>query len=75
MPIRRDSAGGNSGDNSNWPTSLAGKKLADEVKASKLSAEGQARLTRKIIDYEASKGGEMTKTFARLVRKEIRAAG
>ena len=61
-------------DKITWPTTFGGKALADEVKASNLSAEDQAKLTRKIIDYEASKG-EMTKTFARIVRKEIRAAG
>jgi hypothetical protein len=74
MPSRRDSTDGKKPDKITWPTTFGGKKLADEVKASNLSAEDQARLTQKIIDYEGNKG-EMTKTFARLVRKEIRAAG
>ena len=74
MPTRQDPNHGKSPDKITWPITFGGKKLADEVKASTLSAEAQARLTRKIIDYEANKG-EMTKTFARLVRKEIRAAG
>jgi len=74
MPSRHDPTDGKRPDKITWPITFGGKQLADEVKASKLSAEDQARLTRKIIDYEANKG-EMTKTFARLVRKEIRAAG
>ena len=73
-PSLRDPTDGKRPDKITWPTTFGGKTLADEVKASNLSAEDQARLTRNIIDYEANKG-EMTKTFARLVRKEIRAAG
>ena len=58
----------------NWPTTAEGIKLATEVKDNPhLSPERQAKLTRQIIDYEASHG-QCTKTFSRLIRKELRAA-
>ena len=55
-----------------WPSTAEGMKLAEEVKAcSGLSVETRARLTREIIDYEASKG-QCTQTFSRKLRKQLR---
>lgn len=57
-----------------WPTSSEGAQLASEVRDHPhLSADLKAKLTRQIIDYEASHGG-CTKTFSRIIRKELRAA-
>jgi hypothetical protein len=57
-----------------WPTTAEGAKLATEVKDHpNLSNETKAKLTRQIIDYEASHG-QCTKTFSRIIRKELRAA-
>jgi hypothetical protein len=59
---------------SNWPRTAEGAQLATEVKDHPhLSPERRAKLTRQIIDYEASHG-QCTKTFSRLIRKELRAA-
>lgn len=59
---------------SNWPQTTEGGQLATEVKDNPhLSPELRAKLTRQIIDYEASHG-QCTKTFSRLIRKELRAA-
>jgi len=57
-----------------WPTTFEGVKLADEVKASGLSLETKARITREIIEYEASHG-QCTQTFSKKVRKQLRPAG
>lgn len=54
-----------------WPSTAAGHNLAEEVKATSLSDEVKVRLTRSIIDYEDRKG-EVTKTFSRLLRKQLR---
>jgi hypothetical protein len=57
-----------------WPVTAEGAALANEVKNhTHLAAEQKAKLTRQIIDYEASHGS-CTKTFSRLIRKELRAA-
>ncbi len=55
------------------PVTAGGRLLVEEVKESKLPDKDKARLTQSIIDYEARKG-ECTKTFSRLVRKEVRNA-
>lgn len=54
-----------------WPVTPQGKELANEVKATDLPDKDKARLTQSIIDYENRKG-QMTKTFARLIRKQLR---
>ena len=57
-----------------WPTTAEGAKLAAEVKEHPhLSDDQKDKLTRQIIDYEASHG-QCTKTFSRIIRKELRAA-
>jgi len=55
------------------PVTPGGRLLAEEVKTSTLSDKDKARLTQSIIDYEERKG-VCTKTFSRLVRKELRNA-
>ena len=55
------------------PQTPGGVSLAKEVSDSALPEAAKARLTQSIIDYENRKG-QITKTFLRLVRKEIRAA-
>jgi hypothetical protein len=54
-----------------WPSTHDGAKLADEVKASDLPDNEKARLTQNIIDYEDRKG-LITKTFSRIIRKQVR---
>jgi len=54
------------------PTTPAGRELAEAVKAAGLSDEVTARLTHSIMDYEDRKGS-ITKTFSRLIMKEVRA--
>ena len=56
-----------------WPSTFDGVRLADEVKASALSAEAKLRLTREIIDYEGSHG-KCTDTFSKKVRRQLRPA-
>lgn len=57
-----------------WPSTFEGGKLADEVKASAhLSNDTKAKLTREIIDHEATHGN-CTQTFLRKIRKQIRPA-
>lgn len=59
---------------SNWPSTYEGGQLADEVKASTtLSSETKTKLTREIIDYEASHG-KCTQTFIKKIRKQVRPA-
>jgi hypothetical protein len=56
-----------------WPTTFEGTKLADEVKAcATLSNDSKARITREIIDYEATHG-RCTETFTKKVRRQLRA--
>jgi hypothetical protein len=55
-----------------WPTTPAGIQLATEIRdTSSLTAEVKARLTREIIDHEASHG-LCTQTFLKKVRKQVR---
>lgn len=57
-----------------WPSTPAGDLLAKEIRdAAGLSADTKARLTREIIDHEASHG-QCTKTFLKKVRKQFRPA-
>ena len=56
-----------------WPSTPAGAQLATEIKASGLSEDVKARLTREIIEHEASHG-LCTQTFVKKVRKQIRPA-
>jgi hypothetical protein len=57
-----------------WPTTAAGDLLAKEIRDAKgLSDETKARLTREIIDHEATHG-QVTKTFLKKVRKQLRSA-
>lgn len=58
----------------NWPSTAQGEQLANEVKRLAVSDADKAKLTRNIIDYE-NKKGEITKTFTRLLRKQIRELG
>lgn len=54
-----------------WPGTFEGSKLADEIKASHgLSKDTQAKLTREIIDHEASHGS-CTQTFLKKIRKQF----
>jgi hypothetical protein len=53
-----------------WPTTPAGIQLATQIRdAAALTAETKQRLTREIIDHEASHG-QCTKTFVKKVRKQ-----
>jgi len=54
-----------------WPETHQGRQLADLVKETALSDDQKAKLTRSIIDYENQKG-IITKTFTRLLRKQLR---
>jgi hypothetical protein len=55
-----------------WPSTPAGAQLATEIKnAPALSADVKAKLTREIIDHEATHG-HCTKTFLKKVRKLFR---
>jgi len=56
-----------------WPSTPGGDLLAKEIGASALSDETKARLTREIIDYEATHG-QCTKTFQKKIRKQYRPA-
>ncbi len=55
-----------------WPDTPGGVLLANDVKATDLPEDQKAKLIRSIIDYENQKG-QITKTFTRLLRKQIRA--
>jgi hypothetical protein len=58
----------------NWPSTYEGGQLANEVKDSAgLSNETKLRLTREIIEYEASHG-KCTQTFIKKIRKQVRPA-
>ncbi|MCA9590507.1 MAG: molecular chaperone DnaJ [Myxococcales bacterium] len=55
-----------------WPSTHAGAQLATEIRdAASLTAEVKARLTREIIDHEASHG-LCTQTFIKKMRKQFR---
>jgi RecJ-like exonuclease len=57
-----------------WPTTAVGIQLAVEVRdAAGLSADAKARLTREIIEHEATHG-LCTQTFSKKVRKQTRPA-
>lgn len=53
------------------PSTFAGAQLAKEVEAGSLSAEAKAKLTREIVDHEASHG-QCTQTFIKKIRKQLR---
>lgn len=58
-----------------WPTTPAGMQLASDIRDAKgLSDDTKERLTREIIDHEASHG-LCTKTFIKKVRKQIGSPG
>jgi hypothetical protein len=55
-----------------WPTTAAGDVLAREIRdAPGLSADTKTRLTREIIEHEATHG-QCTKTFLKKIRKGVR---
>ena len=57
-----------------WPATASGDALAKEVRdAPGLSADLKARLTREIIEHEATHG-LCTKTFLKKVRRQLRPA-
>lgn len=53
-----------------WPSTTIGAQLATEIKESSLAAEAKERLTREIIEHEATHG-QCTKTFQRKIRKQV----
>ena len=57
-----------------WPSTFEGGKLATEVRdCATLSQDTKAKITREIIDHEASHG-TCTKTFLKKVRHNLRPA-
>jgi hypothetical protein len=55
-----------------WPTTFEGDKLAAEVRdAATLSNDTKAKLTREIIEHEATHG-TCTQTFLKKIRKQVR---
>jgi len=56
------------------PESALGRTLAREVREAGLSDDETKRLIDSILEYEARKG-EVTKTFSRLLRKQLRGGG
>jgi hypothetical protein len=57
-----------------WPATPTGDALAKEVRdAPGLSADTKTRLTREIIEHEATHG-LCTKTFLKKVRRQLRSA-
>jgi hypothetical protein len=56
-----------------WPATPDGAKLATEIRDSSLGADVKAKLTREIIEHEASHG-QCTQTFLKKVRKQVRPA-
>jgi len=60
-------------EKASWPSTFEGVRLAEEVKAcASLSVDTKAKLTREIIDYEGSHGS-CTQTFAKKIRRQLRA--
>jgi hypothetical protein len=58
----------------NWPSTHEGGVLATEVRdCATLSNDTKAKLTREIIDHEASHG-KCTQTFMKKIRKQVRPA-
>ncbi len=57
-----------------WPSTAAGAQLATEIRDSSLPADTKARVTREIIEHEASHG-LCTQTFLKKMRKQLRPAG
>jgi DnaJ-class molecular chaperone len=53
------------------PSTPEGLRLAREVEATALASDVKERLIQSIMDYEDRKG-ECTKTFSRLLRKQLR---
>lgn len=54
-----------------WPTTATGAQLATEIRdTASLSADTKTRLTREIIEHEASHG-LCTKTFLKKIRKQL----
>jgi DnaJ-class molecular chaperone len=72
-PEHHHPGGAKKAEKKTWPSSFEGAKLADEVKATNLAENAKAVLIQSIIDYEDRKG-QVTKTFARLIRKKLRPA-
>jgi hypothetical protein len=70
-PEHHPPAGDKTAVKKTWPETPQGTSLANEVKATALSEKQKAKLTQSIIDYEERKG-QITKTFTRLLRKQIR---
>lgn len=57
-----------------WPSTHEGNLLATEVRDSALlSNDTKAKLTREILDHEASHG-KCTQTFVKKIRKQLRPA-
>jgi len=57
-----------------WPSTAAGAQLATEIRdCASVSADVKAKLTREIIEHEASHG-LCTQTFLKKVRKQVRPA-
>lgn len=54
-----------------WPSTAAGAQLATEIKNAALADDVKARMTREIIEHEATHG-ECTKTFLKKMRKQFR---
>lgn len=58
----------------NWPSTHEGNLLATEVRdCTFLSNDTKAKLTREILDHEASHGS-CTQTFMKKIRKQVRPA-
>ncbi len=57
-----------------WPTTASGAQLAAEIRdSSSLTADVKTRLTREIIEHEATHG-LCTQTFLKKIRKQFRPA-
>ena len=55
-----------------WPATVEGARLATEIRDSgSCASDTKARLTREIIDHEASHG-LCTQTFLKKIRKQVR---
>lgn len=56
-----------------WPTTSAGMQLATEIRDSGLDASTKDKITREIMDHEATHG-LCTQTFSKKIRKQLRPA-
>jgi len=55
-----------------WPSTFEGGQLANEVRdCAQLSNDTKGRLTREIMDHEATHG-KCTQTFIKKIRKQVR---